>query len=126
MTQQQKEIRLIYVDDEPNAITNCEYTVNAYGKVKSAEFFLNAFDALEFVKNNPIDIALLDVDMPKMNGFELAKKLREIFPSLHIAFVTGNLNYLNPKNRELDVPYLFKPYLDEEVFDVLDKVARCG
>ncbi|MFI3170700.1 MAG: response regulator [Faecalibacterium sp.] len=123
---QYKEIRLIYVDDEPNAITNCEYTVNAYDKVKSAEFFLDAFDALEFVQNHPIDIALLDVDMPLMNGYELAEKLRELFPALPIAFVTGNLSYLNPKNRKMDVPYLFKPYLDEDVFEVLDKVACCG
>ncbi|WP_409968971.1 response regulator [Bengtsoniella intestinalis] len=123
---QYRGIRLIYVDDEPSAITNCKYTVNAYGKVKSAEFFLNAFDALEFVRNNPIDIALLDIDMPQMNGYELAEKLRELSPTLPIAFMTGNVRYLNPKNREMDVPYLFKPYLAEEVFEVLDKVALCG
>lgn len=123
---QYRGIRLIYVDDEPSAITNCKYTVNAYGKLNSAEFFLNAYDALEFVRTNPIDIALLDVDMPQINGYELAAKLREICPMLPIAFVTGNTSYLNPKNRKMDVPHLFKPYLDEEVFEVLDKVKLCG
>lgn len=123
---QHRGIRLIYVDDEPSAITNCKYTVDAYGKVNSAKFFLNGLDALEFTQNNSIDIALLDIDMPQMNGYELAEKLRERFPSLLIAFVTGNVNYLNPKNRKMDVPHLFKPYLDEEVFEVLDKVKLCG
>ncbi|MFI3238712.1 MAG: response regulator [Lachnospiraceae bacterium] len=123
---QKTGIHIIYVDDEPNAITNCKYTVNAYNNVKSADFFLDAFEALEFAQNNPIDIALLDIDMPKMNGYELAEKLKELLPSLSIAFVTGNMSYLNPKNRRMDVPYLFKPYMDEEVFEVFDKVRLCG
>ncbi|MFI3325748.1 MAG: response regulator [Clostridia bacterium] len=123
---QNEGIRILCVDDEPSAIVNCEYTLNSYKNVKSAKFFLDAFDALEFAQNNPIDIALLDIDMPKMNGYELASKLKEIFPTMQIAFVTGNMNYLNPKNRKMDVPYLFKPYMDEEVFEVLDKVELCG
>lgn len=64
--------------------------------------------------------------MPTMNGYELAEKLRELIPTLPIAFVTGNLCYLNPQNRKMDTPYLFKPYLDEEVFEVLDKVEICS
>ncbi|MFI3141594.1 MAG: response regulator [Clostridia bacterium] len=119
-------IRIICVDDEPNAIINCKYTVNAYNNVKSAKFFLDSQEALEFAQNNAIDVALLDIDMPKMDGYELAGKLREIFPNLSIAFVTGNMSYLNPKNRKMDVPYLFKPYMNEEVFEVLDNVKLCG
>ena len=123
---QHRGIRLICVDDEPSAIANCEYTFNIYGKMKSANFFLNPFNALEFVQNNPIDIAFLDIDMPEMNGHELADKLREQFPTLPIAFVTGNMSYLNPKNRKMAVPYLFKPCLDEEIFAVLDQVELCS
>ena len=119
---QLRGIRLIYVDDEPSAIINCKCTIEAYGKGQTADYFLDVHEALEFTKNNPIDIALLDIDMPKMNGYELAAKLREQSPTLPIAFVTGNVSYLNPKNRKMDVPYLFKPYLNEEMFEVLDSV----
>jgi CheY-like chemotaxis protein len=46
--------------------------------------------ALQFLKNNDPDLFILDIEMPKMNGYELAAKIRENGHYAPIIFLTGN------------------------------------
>ena len=46
--------------------------------------------ALQFLKNNDPDLFILDIEMPKMNGYELAGKIRENGHNAPIIFLTGN------------------------------------
>ena len=46
--------------------------------------------ALRFLENNKPDLFLLDIEMPVMNGYELAGKIREIGQTAPIIFLTGN------------------------------------
>ena len=48
----------------------------------------NGEDAFKIVKNNQISLALLDIMMPKMNGYELTKKIREITKYPHYNFIS--------------------------------------
>jgi CheY-like chemotaxis protein len=47
--------------------------------------------ALQFLKNNDPDLFILDIEMPKMNGYELAVKIRESGHKAPIIFLTGNV-----------------------------------
>lgn len=49
----------------------------------------NGLDALEIIENTYIDLMIVDVMMPKMNGYELTKILREYNPSIPILMVTA-------------------------------------
>jgi CheY-like chemotaxis protein len=49
----------------------------------------NACEALELIKHKRFDAALLDLAMPEINGWELARRLREEDPRLRLAIVTG-------------------------------------
>ena len=51
------------------------------GKIFEAN---NGEEFVNGLKNNPVDIALLDIEMPVMNGIEAAKRAREIQPSIKI------------------------------------------
>ena len=55
--------------------------------------FTKQREAIEYVKTNHIDIALLDVDMPGMNGIETAELMFQHNPRLNIVFVTGFPEY---------------------------------
>jgi len=46
--------------------------------------------ALQFLKNNDPDLFILDIEMPKMNGYELAEKIKESGHEAPIIFLTGN------------------------------------
>ena len=46
--------------------------------------------ALQYLKNDDPDLFILDIEMPKMNGYELAEKIRESGHEAPIIFLTGN------------------------------------
>lgn len=55
--------------------------------------FTKQREAIEYVRKNPIDVALLDVDMPGMNGIEVAGLMSQFKSRLNIIFVTGYPEY---------------------------------
>ena len=66
--------RIVVVDDDAIILRNTESTLSGMYKVtclKSGRMFL------DFVKKNPLDMLLLDIRMPEMDGFETLKALRE-------------------------------------------------
>lgn len=117
------ELRLICVDDERGALINCKSAIQTYPDGVSATFFELATEAIESVKQSPIDIAFLDIDMPEMSGFTLAERLKQLCPMMEIVFVTANIDYMSLSNRKVKGLYIFKPYLDSEITDVLKRLA---
>lgn len=55
--------------------------------------FTRQREAIEHVKKHRVDVALLDVDMPGLNGIEVAELMCRINPRLNIIFVTGYPEY---------------------------------
>ena len=55
--------------------------------------FTKQREAIEFVKDNQVNVALLDVDMPGLNGIEVAELMCQINPRMNIIFVTGFPEY---------------------------------
>ncbi len=49
----------------------------------------NGIEAWQKFQENPADIMLTDINMPQMNGLELAKLVRDQAPKCHIVFLTG-------------------------------------
>ena len=73
--------KILVVDDEPNIVIALEYLLQREGyEVQKA---YNGQQALDCMENWTPDIVVLDVMMPGMNGFEVARRLREI-PALEL------------------------------------------
>lgn len=47
-------------------------------------------EALEFMKDNPVDVAILDVRMPGLNGIETLKEMRKRFRDTEVIMLTGH------------------------------------
>lgn len=60
-------------------------------------------------------IVFLDVEMPGMNGIDLAKKIKEFYPTLNIIFVTGFTKYCYEAYGVHPSGYLRKPVFEEEL-----------
>lgn len=73
------------------------------------------------------DILLLDVEMPGMNGVELARTLRSRSETAQIIFITGFPDYISQGYDVSALHYLLKPVNSEKLFEVLNRAAKlCG
>ena len=118
-------MRILLVDDEPFALKEL---VKCVGKLRpNAELFPFEYsdEALAFAKNEKgIDVAILDVNMPKMSGIELAKELKKIYPLVNVIFCTAYGKYTMDAIRLHASGYVNKPYKTEDIERELDNLLH--
>lgn len=84
----------------------------------------NADEALEAIKAQPVDIAVLDYNMPGKDGLELAAELRDAYPQMPIAIITANVqNEIIARARELNATFVGKPVTEEAIKGFLSGAA---
>ena len=83
----------IAVDDEPLMLGALVKAIKASPDITVVTSFTSCEDALQFVKNNPVDIAFLDINMRGMGGLSLAEKIIGFCPDCRIVFCTGYEEY---------------------------------
>ena len=96
--------------DKPFALMIDEYI--------SAESFLFSYP------DKPCSLLLLDIEMKKLNGMELARKLRADGDMLPIVFVTGYADYMSDGYEVEALHYLLKPVDKDKLFAVLDRYVQ--
>ena len=79
--------KILIVDDEPDVTFTIKVILTSNGYQVDA--FEDAEEALAQFKKGAYFLAFLDIKMPKMNGFELYKKLREIDKDMKVCFLTA-------------------------------------
>jgi len=90
---------------------------------------LNGVKACELVSSEDFDIIIMDLQMPEMDGFEAAKKIREIESNLNkripIIILTAFANEFNEKfkNSGLTDAYLTKPVNQDVLYDLIYKLT---
>lgn len=114
-------MRIIYVDDEMPNRENFKFTTKDFPEIKSLTMFENGEDALEFAKNNVVDVAFCDMEMPGLHGLALAARLKEINPSIRVVFVTAYSQYAMDAWGVDATGYVLKPYLASDIKKELNK-----
>lgn len=73
-----------------------------------------ADEALQAMTTQPIDMALVDFNMPGTDGLDLVAKIRETHPTMPVAVVSANLqDEIIARTRELKAAFVAKPLTDE-------------
>ena len=80
---------IIMVDNEPDVNITIKSALEENGEFE-VDTFNDAESVLFAFKPGHYDLAILDVRMPGMNGFQLCRKLREIDKTLKISFLTAS------------------------------------
>ncbi|HCY86421.1 MAG TPA: hybrid sensor histidine kinase/response regulator [Desulfobacteraceae bacterium] len=118
--------RILLVDDERGVIEVCSEMIEALGyEVLVAESGLEAVTLLE-TETAPVDLVILDMVMPGMNGFETYEKIRKISPDSRVLVCSGyskEEEVLQMIERGCD-DYLYKPFDVAMLSEKLQAVFR--
>jgi len=115
------------VDDEPNICEAVKITLEAEGfKVLTA---LSGQECLDKLKNESVDLILMDFFMPEMNGRELCARIRKDprLVSFPVVFLTvaqfGGIG--KEKLRKLNIAdYISKPFDNDDLIKTVKKICR--
>ena len=105
----------IAVDDEALMLGALVEAIEASPDVAEVNKFSDCDKALEFVKENSVDIAFLDINMRGMGGLALAEAILAARPDCKIVFCTGYEEYAIPAFKLHASGYLMKPISAEDV-----------
>ena len=108
-------MKCFVVDDEKIALDRMVRELKNAAPEAEVFAFSDPNELLDYARENPCDVAFLDVRMGSMTGVELAKKLREFIPKLNVIFVTGYDEYANEAMKMHASGYLMKPVTAEDI-----------
>ena len=109
--------QLLIVDDEHHIVNWLADLFEGLHLDLSIYTAYNGEDALQLLRNIKIDIVLLDIRMPGMNGIEVSENILADWPGCHIIFLTGynQFDYIYYANKHKQIDYLLKTECDEEI-----------
>ncbi|MCL2721629.1 MAG: response regulator [Treponema sp.] len=117
-------MNIIAVDDEKLILKEFRDTIKEVIPDCTLSLFFRADMALEYAENNLTNIAFLDVEMPGMNGIDLARRLREINSETNIIFVTSHEKYSLPAFSVHASGFLVKPFTSEDITKEMKNLRR--
>lgn len=115
-------MKAIAVDDEALMLGALVAAIEASHDISEVSSFSNCEKALEFVKENNVDVAFLDINMRGMGGLTLAEKIISFRPECKIVFCTGYEEYAIPAFKLHASGYLMKPISAEDVQGEIDNI----
>lgn len=111
-------MRCLIVDDEPIARMGMVKLVGSRSELSVAGVAGNADEALAFLCENSVDLVFLDIEMPGLNGMELARRLPE---RCQVVFTTAYSDYACESYDVDATDYLMKPIDPERFSHAVDK-----
>lgn len=114
-------IRAVIVDDEELARRVLREYLSAHAEVEIVAECANGFEAVKAVAELAPDLVLLDVQMPKLDGFEVLELLGR---DLAVIFVTAYDRYALRAFEVHAVDYLLKPFSPERLAEALEQAKR--
>lgn len=121
-------LKVLLVDDEPFILEGMSVIIDwkkegfeITGKVS------NAFEALDILQKEDIDLVIADIQMPGMTGLELVEKVyREKLSETYFVMLSGynNFGYVRAALQNECLDYMLKPVAQDELLKTLDRVRK--
>lgn len=123
------EIRVALCDDEETVREYLGRLLEEWKERQNDQLQIEYFESAEsflfqYEEDKRWQLLILDIEMGKMNGVELAKKVRENNKEVQILFVTGYMDYISDGYEVEALHYLLKPVTKEKLFSVLDRARE--
>lgn len=102
-------IRLLVCDDDKYTVKVLSTIVKTIESVSEVYTAYSGEEAIEIIEKNLVDIALMDIDLPGIDGIEASRVIRAINPSLKIIFITAYRDYAFDSYELKASDYILKP-----------------
>ena len=120
-------MNVIVVDDEQFALLALKSAVEEALPGSTLFCFDDSEEALKYARSHSrIDAAFLDIEMPGLNGLQLAKQLKEIYGKTIIVFVSGYPQYAVDAFALHAKGYITKPFTSKAVREVIEHLQTEG
>jgi CheY-like chemotaxis protein len=118
--------RILLVDDEPDHCMVYQIVLEDAGY--ECVSFTDSVKALQEFRPDYYDLVILDIKMPKLDGFTLCEKIRELDNTIQIIFVTAaeeyyenfRKQYYPALSNDININCLQKPITNEELMKIVD------
>ncbi|MBL7112696.1 MAG: response regulator transcription factor [Bacteroidales bacterium] len=118
------EITAILVDDEPDALNYLAALLKEIPGIQVLAQEISVTKGVEAIISFHPDIVFLDIDMPKHDGFELVRQIKELNLSPTIIFTTGHPEFAIEAFDKAAFGYLLKPVTDDKLRAIINRY-RC-
>ncbi|WP_044956967.1 response regulator [Butyrivibrio sp. LC3010] len=115
-------MKAICVDDENLILDLTVSLLDDFGLFEEVKGFSSGQEALSYMEENNVGLALLDIDMPEMDGMTLAGIIKEKSPGTSIIFLTGYSDYAVEAFSIHADGYLLKPIARDKLFQEVQYV----
>lgn len=115
------KINIAIVDDEPLLLKSLQENLSKFEYIDKVHAFSNGYSLLDNLKNLEVNTAILDVEMPEIDGIALAKKIHEINSRINIIFLTSYSKYAFEAFGVDAISYILKPIKLTELEHALKK-----
>lgn len=120
--------KIAICDDMEEDVKYISSAVNKWAEKENITVDIEMFPSAEsflfrYAEQKAFDILLLDVEMPSMNGVELAKRIRKENDAVQIIFITGYPDYISEGYEVSALHYLVKPLSETKLFEVLNRAV---
>jgi DNA-binding NtrC family response regulator len=116
--------RILVVDDEENARIGLSRLLAKEGF--TVDSVANGFEALNYLRQQEVNLVVTDINMPEMNGIAFLRELNKSFPNTNVIMVTaygGVESYIEAMNLGA-FEYINKPVKIEELKSILKKIFK--
>jgi DNA-binding response OmpR family regulator len=121
-----KRKKILIVDDEPDV--NLALKIALEGNSFEVDAFNDALSVLENFRKGLYDLLILDIKMPKMNGFQLYREIKKIDDKVKVCFLTAGEMYYGTYAdifNKLDTNcFIRKPIENQELLKHLNEIIN--
>lgn len=123
------EIRVAICDDEPEILKEIGRRVKLFSDKKACQMQITLFNQpeslIEAMEKEEIEICLLDIDMPRISGMDIARMINEKKLSVILIFVTGQDSLVYESFQYHPFSFIRKSMLDVELDNTLYRALQC-
>jgi two-component system, NarL family, nitrate/nitrite response regulator NarL len=116
-----EKIDILIVDDHPMVLEGMRSLLSSIQYVQIAGIATNAFEAMDIIKNTSVEVAIVDINLPDINGIELTKKIKTEYPSIKILAMSTfkERSYISQMIQNGASGYLVKSASKEEIEEAI-------